>query len=148
MKKLRRLWNSHAPPWLKRGKNLAFLTLSTVIIFCMVDLFKSQRNFLTCSSDINLAKADYFEQYGIQIIPSSPGNQSLLHGNPEMTSECVSVLTPDNAHSLITCIHNPNKDLMLSAHIKVCTFYLNTSHYDFPGYFLNSIYICSIKQLN
>ncbi|BFY99310.1 hypothetical protein BsWGS_02350 [Bradybaena similaris] len=76
-------------------------------------------------SDVNF-KSHGLNKSGVHVIPSVPEKRSWFENsqknqddffNPYL-SECVDVKTPGDVGTLLTCIYDPKKDLMVSAHLK------------------------------
>ncbi|XP_035825830.1 uncharacterized protein LOC101860018 isoform X2 [Aplysia californica] len=126
--RLQRLWNSYAPPLVKKNSSTVVIILCIIAVYLVWKFiwFKQDSLSYLCSSEENLKQASYYEKLGVHIIPSTP-HRNRIQEKREGTSEelasasadCVPVMTPDGAHSLLTCIHDPAIDLMLSAHLKV-----------------------------
>ncbi|XP_005099016.1 uncharacterized protein LOC101860018 isoform X1 [Aplysia californica] len=125
--RLQRLWNSYAPPLVKKNSSTVVIILCIIAVYLVWKFiwFKQDSLSYLCSSEENLKQASYYEKLGVHIIPSTP-HRNRIQEKREGTSEelasasadCVPVMTPDGAHSLLTCIHDPAIDLMLSAHLK------------------------------
>ncbi|KAH9523773.1 hypothetical protein Btru_040891 [Bulinus truncatus] len=71
-----------------------------------------------CQSEANL-RSEYLNASGVHVIPSKPDKQEATKDLADVSNnECVDLFTPDKSGQLLICIHDPGKDLMVSAHLK------------------------------
>ncbi|CAG5115282.1 unnamed protein product [Candidula unifasciata] len=125
--KIRRMLNSYGLYVSKRAEStFLFLVLIVVIVTILLSWqMHGIRPRALCMSDVNL-KSQSLNRSGIHVIPSVPEKRSWFENlekeeedlfNPYL-SECVDVKAPGDLGTLLTCIHDAKKDLMVSAHLK------------------------------
>ncbi|CAL1544808.1 unnamed protein product [Lymnaea stagnalis] len=121
--KLQRVLNTYLPSTI-RNHRLALGLLACISIGSVLLIGHSLRYELTpmsfCQSEVNL-RSDSLNQSGIHVIPSTPQKRhgAVAVGEDDVTdNECVEVFTPDKSGRMLICIHDPKRDLMVSAHLK------------------------------
>lgn len=126
--KARRMLNSYGL-YTSRRTEFAFFCLVLIVVIVTIIMTWQMYGInpkLLCMSDVNF-KSHGLNKSGVHVIPSVPEKRSWFDNleknqddvfNPYL-SECVDVKTPGDVGTLLTCIHDPKKDLMISANLKV-----------------------------
>lgn len=130
--KIRRLLNSFGICNARRT-NTGFVILVFVILCVILTLLREnqdRRSSYLCQSEINI-NSPVLNKTNVHVIPSTlikkrgwyedtgaGGGRGADESNPYL-NECVDVKVPGGLGTLLTCIHDPKKDLMVSAHLKV-----------------------------
>lgn len=81
-------------------------------------------------SERSLQRSDILNVMGVHVIPSVPQKRMLYtrtskdgfaakQGIDPYDSECLDISAADGSDSFMICIHDPFRDLMVSAHLKV-----------------------------
>uniref|UniRef100_A0A0B6YQC1 Uncharacterized protein n=1 Tax=Arion vulgaris TaxID=1028688 RepID=A0A0B6YQC1_9EUPU len=123
----RRMLNSSGIFSATRSESL-FLVLVVIVILVMYiysQILYEQNSKLLCRSEINLHST--LNKSGIHVIPSVPEKRGWFQDDSDQVAgkfnpfnhECVDYETAQESGTLLICIHDPKKDLMVSAHLKV-----------------------------
>ncbi|KAI8774318.1 hypothetical protein BgiMline_014146 [Biomphalaria glabrata] len=118
---VQRMINNYVPSAIRKNQMVTFALMVIVVVF-MIVLGHSLRFDLApmsfCQSETNL-KSIYLNASGIHVIPSKPDKQTKSRDASDVSNnECVDLFNPEKSGKLLICIHDPKKDLMVSAHLK------------------------------
>lgn len=127
---LLRAWNTYVPTQIRRNEFIPIIlfVLAILAFVWLGHVYRyNWRSNTFCQSEINYRSLILNKSRIHMLPPSAPRMAAgeLLHAADDIyNNECVEVFGPQKNGPLLICIHDPKRDLMISAHLKVCQIFL------------------------